>query len=103
MVRTSLGVFKKLLKDLCVHSPDFQYSKKRMKLKRNKKESDSNEIKDEREPNIRFAMWFIVRIMGWEMIWIVLGMIGWAALGSIPVSIRMLNFIRKLNTYYIAW
>ena len=71
-----------------------------VKIRRNKKEIPQ-EFKDEREPNIRFTIALMIRIVGWEMIWIIIGMLGYACFGAMPhifnilVSI-ILNFCEEI-------
>ena len=54
-----------------------------VKFRKQKKENPA-EFKDDREPNIRFPILLMIKIVGWEMIWIIIGMVGYACFGAMP-------------------
>ena len=49
-----------------------------------KKEEKTEIFKDDREPNIRFPLLLMIRIVGWEILWVLIGMVGFACFGAMP-------------------
>ena len=46
------------------------------------KKQQVEQFVDPREPNIKFALPYMLRIIGWECIWIAIGMLGYACFGA---------------------
>ncbi|KAG2383597.1 hypothetical protein C9374_004268 [Naegleria lovaniensis] len=52
--------------------------------------SSQHDFPDPHEPNIHFTLFHMLRIIHWEIIWILIGMIGFACLGAMPIIFNIL-------------
>jgi len=58
--------------------------------KKSAKEAEVEQFVDAREPKITFPLILMIRIVGWEIVWILIGMVGYACFGSLPLIFNVL-------------